>query len=161
MLVENAALLTMTITAGASSAVAGGVVQYTVTVANAAATPYAGAAFTVDLSGVLDDAVYGGNAAASTGTVTCTAPDPGLGGHRSRPTGPATITYTVTVNNPDTGNKILASTLTSASAGGNCGAGSTDPACSSHGDRLAASHRLHCGRDLGHARQRGVRTPPH
>ena len=127
VLVENAALLTMTITAGASSAVAGGVVQYTVTVANSAATPYAGAAFTVDLSGVLDDAVYGGNAAASTGTVTYTAPDLAWAGTGRGP-GTATITYTVTVNNPDTGNKILASTLTSASAGGNCGAGSTDPA---------------------------------
>ena len=41
----------------------------------------------------------------------------------------ATITFSVTVNNPDTGNKILASTITSATAGSNCPAGSTDPAC--------------------------------
>ena len=32
----------------------------------------------------------------------------------------ATITYSVTVSNPDTGNMILSSTLTSASAGSNC-----------------------------------------
>ena len=41
----------------------------------------------------------------------------------------ATITFTVTVNNPDTGNKILASTITSTTAGSNCAAGSTDPTC--------------------------------
>ena len=33
------------------------------------------------------------------------------------------------MNNPDTGNKILASTITSAAAGSNCPAGGTDPRC--------------------------------
>ena len=41
----------------------------------------------------------------------------------------ATITFTVTVSNPDTGNKILASTVTSTTSGSNCASGSTDPAC--------------------------------
>ena len=50
----------------------------------------------------------------------------------------ATITYSVTVNNPDTGNHILASTVTSAAAGSNCPAGSTDPRCTSDGDGGAA-----------------------
>ena len=43
----------------------------------------------------------------------------------------ATITFSVTVNNPDTGNKSLASTITSATAGSNCASGSTDPRCAS------------------------------
>ena len=41
----------------------------------------------------------------------------------------ATITFSVTVNNPDTGNHILASTITSATTGNNCPAGTTDPRC--------------------------------
>ena len=43
----------------------------------------------------------------------------------------ATITFSVTVNNPDTGNKVLASTITSATAGSNCASGSTDARCAS------------------------------
>ena len=35
----------------------------------------------------------------------------------------------MTVKSPDTGNKVLASTITSASAGNNCAGGSTDPRC--------------------------------
>ena len=42
----------------------------------------------------------------------------------------ATITFSVTVNNPDTGDKVLAQTVTSATAGSNCAAGSTDTRCS-------------------------------
>ena len=43
----------------------------------------------------------------------------------------ATITFSVTVNNPDTGDKLLATTVTSATAGSNCPAGSTDSRCTS------------------------------
>jgi large repetitive protein len=128
--VEAAALLTFVVSSAAASAVAGGVVDYTVTVTNAAATQYAGAAFTDNLSGVLDDAVYDGDATASAGTVTFTSPALTWTGTVPA-SGTATITYSVTVNNPDTGDKVLASALTSASAGGNCPAGGTDPNCSS------------------------------
>ena len=48
-------------------------------------------------------------------------------GHPGRRT--VTITGTVTVNNPDNGNKVMASTLTTTAPGSNCPAGSTDPAC--------------------------------
>ena len=40
------------------------------------------------------------------------------------------MTGTVTVKNPDTGNKSMASTLSTAAAGSNCPAGGTDPRCS-------------------------------
>ena len=72
---DAAALLTFAISSDAASTVAGGVVHYTVTVTNAAATPYAGATFTAELAGVLDDAAYGGGATASAGTVSFTSPD--------------------------------------------------------------------------------------
>ena len=41
----------------------------------------------------------------------------------------ATVTFSVTVHSPDTSDHILASTVTSATAGSNCAAGSTDPRC--------------------------------
>ena len=39
------------------------------------------------------------------------------------------MTGTVTVNNPDTGNKVMTSTLTTAAPGSNCPSGGTDPRC--------------------------------
>ena len=66
--------LTFTVTADTASAAAGGVVHYTITVANSGLTPYAGATFTAGLGGVLDDASYDGDAAATAGTVTFTSP---------------------------------------------------------------------------------------
>src|SRR4029077_6720259 len=45
------------------------------------------------------------------------------------PGGTATITYTVTVNNPDTGHGALANTVVSAVPGSTCPAGGTDPGC--------------------------------
>ena len=128
--VESAALLTFQVSSGAPSTVAGGVVHYTVTVTNAAATAYAGATFTGDLTGVLGDATYDGDAAASTGTVSYASPDLSWTGMVPAG-GTATITYSVTVDNPDTGGMILTTALTSASTGGNCPAGGTDPRCSS------------------------------
>jgi hypothetical protein len=41
-----------------------------------------------------------------------------------------TITYSVTVNDPDTGGRILANTVVSADPGSDCPAGGTDPRCS-------------------------------
>src|SRR5205814_42815 len=43
----------------------------------------------------------------------------------------ATITFSVTVKDPDTANHILASVITSATTGSNCATGSTDPDCAS------------------------------
>ena len=47
----------------------------------------------------------------------------------SRSAATVTITSTVTVNNPDTGDHILTATAVSAAPGNNCPAGSTDPRC--------------------------------
>ena len=79
------------------------------------------------LSGVLDDAAYNANAAATRGIGSFASPALTWTGSLN-PGDSATVTFSVTVNNPDTGNKILASTVTTAATGSNCPSGSTDPA---------------------------------
>ncbi|WP_370938158.1 hypothetical protein [Amycolatopsis sp. cg13] len=104
-------------------------VTYTVVVANTGQTPLSGATFTDDLSKVLDDAAYNGDASASVGSVAYAAPR--LTWTGDLPVGAsATITYSVTVKNPVTGEHKLTNTITSTTPGNNCVAGSTDPACS-------------------------------
>ena len=119
--------LTITSTASPATATPGAVVTYTLTAADTGQTPYTGATITDDLTGVLDDAAYGADAT-TTGTVTYTGTAVTWTGNLA-PGDTATITFTVTVTSPDTGNHLLASTLTSATAGSNCPAGSADPRC--------------------------------
>jgi large repetitive protein len=76
-------------------------VQYTVTVANSGLTPYLGATFTDPLTGVLDDAAYNGDAAATAGTVSFTTPDLTWTGDVPA-SGSVTVTYSVTVDSSDT-----------------------------------------------------------
>jgi len=120
--------LTFTQTAGAPSTTAGGVVTYTIIVANSGASPFAGATFTDPLGDVLDDASYNGDASATAGTVSFSSPNLTWTGTVPA-SGSVTVTFSVTVNNPDTGNQILSSTLTSTSPNSNCPAASTDPRC--------------------------------
>ena len=122
--------LTIAATANSGTTTPGAVVSYTVTVTDSGQTPYTGASASVSLAGVLDDAAYNGNAGATVGTVSFASPTLTWTGNLAVG-GTATITYSVTVNNPDTGDHILTSTVTSAAAGSNCPAGGTDPACSS------------------------------
>jgi uncharacterized repeat protein (TIGR01451 family) len=120
--------LTITKTASTATATPGSAVTYTIRVANTGQVPYTGASITDPLAGVLDDAAYNGNASATTGSVSFTSPTLTWTGNLN-PAAAATITYTITVHNPDTGNHILANTVTSAAAGNNCPAGGTDPRC--------------------------------
>ena len=120
--------LTFTQTAAAASTVAGGTVQYTITAVNSAASPYTGASFTDPLGDVLDDAAYDNGATATAGTVSFASPVLSWSGTVPA-NGTVTITYTVTVNNPDTGNMILAATISSPSSGSNCPADSPGPRC--------------------------------
>ena len=63
---------------------------------------------------MLDDAAYNGNAAA-TGTGPCRYASPALTWTGNlNPGDSATVTFSVTVSNPDTDNHLLASTVTSA-----------------------------------------------
>ena len=93
--------------------------HYTITVADTGQTPYTGAVVTDDLTGVLGNAAYDGDAAATAGTHLLRQPRPDLD-RRPGPGGTATITYSVTVSNPDTGGTTLANTVTSAAPGSTC-----------------------------------------
>ncbi|MFD4670794.1 GEVED domain-containing protein [Lentzea sp. NPDC058450] len=109
--------------------VPGDTVTYTIKVTNTGQTVQTGASFTDDLTQVLDDARYNDDAQATVGAVTLVSPrlewkgDLPIGGT-------ATITYTVTVKNPNPGDKRLNNKITSDTPGNNCPPGSKDPSCS-------------------------------
>ncbi|MGW8378238.1 isopeptide-forming domain-containing fimbrial protein [Streptomyces sp. ODS28] len=92
----------------------GGTVHYTVTVRNAGDSTYRNATYRDDLSGVLDDASYNGDARADRGTVAYGAPaltwngDLGAGEK-------ATVAYSVTVGDPPGGDQVLGNSVTSTS----------------------------------------------
>ena len=117
----------MTTSVDVAYATAGSTVVYTVTATNAGATNYAAATWTDSLTGLIDDAVYNGNAAASSGTVT-------LIGSNLRWTGAlavgasATVTFSATVRAAP-GDNLLTTAITSTSSGNNCTTGNSDPRC--------------------------------
>lgn len=121
----------ITKTADATSVVPGDKITYTISVTNTGAVPYTGAnqaTFTDDLAKVLDDATYNNDASSG---ATYTAPviswtgDLAVGAT-------VKITYSVTVNTPDTGDKVLNNTVVSTTPGGNCPAGTTNSQCSAN-----------------------------
>ena len=123
------AVLTIVNTADVSTTTPGSTFGYTITITNTGQTSYDGATVTDPLSGVTDDAVAFGNDAATTvGSVDYTSPNLTWTGDLA-PGQAATITFTVTVSNPDTGDKILTSTLTSTAAGSTCPPAGPAPAC--------------------------------
>jgi uncharacterized repeat protein (TIGR01451 family) len=127
---DLAPALVISMTAGTSSTAPGDTVSYTVTIANTGPTAYTGATVTDSLAGVLDDATYGGaTTTTSAGAVSFTSPDLTWTGDLSVGE-TVTITYSVSVADPDTGDLMLASAVSSAAAGSNCPSGSSDPRCS-------------------------------
>ena len=123
--------LTISMTAGSQGTAPGDTVHYAITIADTGQTPYTGATVTTSLTGVLDDATYDNDAHATSGIVAFTTPD--LTWTGDLPVGATvTITYSVTVNDPDTGDLILASTVSSAAPGSNCLPGGFDPRCSTN-----------------------------
>jgi uncharacterized repeat protein (TIGR01451 family) len=121
--------LTITKTANTAAAVPGSTVGYTVTVHDTGQTPYTAATVTDSLTGVLTDTAYNNDAAATRGAVSYASPVLTWTGNLA-PGDTATITYTVTVNNPDTGGGALSNTVVSGVPGSTCPAGGTDPGCS-------------------------------
>ena len=128
-------------TSGVTSAAPGAVVHFTVTVTNSGVVAYTGATFTDPLAGVLDDAAYGNDAAASTGSVSFASPNLTWTGNLAVGA-TATITFSVTIKNPDTGNRILTSTITSGTAGTNCPAAARR-ALHGHRQRAGPDHHGH------------------
>jgi uncharacterized repeat protein (TIGR01451 family) len=111
-----------------NSASEGNTVKYTVTVSNTGQVAYTNevpAGITDDLSKVLDDATYAGDAAVSY-SAGSTAAKPTVSGNTLSWSGPllvgetATITYSVTVNTPDTGDRVLANVVMPNGQGGEC-----------------------------------------
>ena len=120
--------LTIVTTASTAAAVPGQTVTFTVTVTDNGQTPYTGATVT-DTLNLLGDATYNNNAGATSGAVSYASPvitwtgDLAVGAS-------AVITYTVTVNNPDTGGKSLATVAASTDPGSSCPPGSSNAGCS-------------------------------
>ncbi|MBO1741425.1 Ig-like domain-containing protein [Leifsonia sp. TF02-11] len=106
-------------TASSTTAAAGDIVTYTVTVKNTGDVAYTAAkpaSFTDDLSSVLDDATYNGDA--SNGAVFAA---PNLTWSGPLAVGQTvTVVYSVRVNDPDTGDKTLANAVRPTGRGGAC-----------------------------------------
>ena len=122
--------LTITKTATVSTTSPGSTVGYTITVSDTGQTSYSPATVTDSLSGVLGDAAYNGDAT-TTGTadmVSYASPVLTWTGSLA-PGDKATITYSVTVDNPDSGGKVLSNAAASADPGSSCPAGSTGSPC--------------------------------
>ncbi len=124
--------LTITKTANIATTTPGGTVDYTITAADTGQTPYTGATITDDLTGILGDAAYNGDAVAATtgtaGSVSYTSPGLTWTGNLAVG-GSVTITYSATVDDPETGDKIMVNTVTSAAPGSTCPTATTNPAC--------------------------------
>ena len=103
------AVLTITNSSDVSSATPGSVVRFTAVFTNTGQTPYTGITIATNITNVLDDATPNGDQTATSGTLSLTSS--GLSWTGSIPVGgTVTMTGTVTVNNPDTGNKLMSST---------------------------------------------------
>ena len=127
--------LTITKTADTTTAVPGATITYTIKVADTGPTAYTGATVTDSLDGVLADAAYGHDAAATVtagtgtaGTVSYTTPDLTWTGNLTVGQ-TVTITYSVTVRNPDTGGKLMVNFVTSTNPGSSCPFDSPSPGC--------------------------------
>lgn len=119
-------------TASVESVKAGGVVNYQLTVTNTGTVGYTvenAASFIDDLGSVLDDAIYNQDATTSGGQLSYLSPALSWSGGLA-PGESVVINYSVTVNQPATGDQILANlVVTPRGSGGSCPSG-TEADCS-------------------------------
>jgi uncharacterized repeat protein (TIGR01451 family) len=102
-----------------SSVHVGDKITYTLTVAQKGQAAIAGATLTDDLSDVLDDATYDGDAKTSTGTVSYASPHLTWRGNLAL-RGTAKITYSVTVKGDGHGDGTLSNVVTSTDKRASC-----------------------------------------
>ncbi|MEI7057684.1 hypothetical protein WBG06_17805 [Nocardioides sp. CCNWLW239] len=122
--------LEITKTVDAEDVVPGDTVTYTVTVENTGQAPYTDrdpANFTDDLTEVLDDSSYNDDATADIGEVSYVEPELSWSG-ALKPGEKATITYSVTIDDPVTGDGVLTNGVVGPPESG-CVEG-TEPECS-------------------------------
>ncbi|MGO8609683.1 hypothetical protein ACC848_42770, partial [Rhizobium johnstonii] len=79
---------------------------------------------------VLDDAAYVAGSVAATSGVATYANDAIAWSGALAPGQSATVTYAVTIRNPDPGDLRLSSTVVSENTGSSCRSGSSDTRCS-------------------------------
>ena len=120
--------LTIAQAANVPATTPGSSVQFTVTITDSGQTSYTGAVVAVSFAGLLDDGVYDGDAVATSGSLGYAAPVLTWTGSLS-PGGTAVVTYSVTANNPDTGDKLLNPAASSAAAGSSCPPGTITSPC--------------------------------
>lgn len=105
---------------------------YTVTVENTGGLDLTGLSFTDDLSDVVDDATYNNDVSASSGTASFNGPDEISWSGNLNVGQTATITYSLTMNDPATGNGTLKNSIVGTGPGSNCTADpAVDPDCMS------------------------------
>ncbi|EDY49711.1 hypothetical protein SSCG_02813 [Streptomyces clavuligerus] len=120
---------------GPATVKAGEAVEYTITVTNTGGTSYTAAdpaSFTDDLTGLLDDARYNGDAAATRGTVSYDEPVLSWSGALA-PGESAMITFSVTTYSRAFGDLKLLNTVVSDTPGTNCPPRGDDPRCTTSG----------------------------
>ncbi|WP_318208573.1 hypothetical protein [Streptomyces sp. SJL17-1] len=120
--------LEITKTASPRTVKPGDTLTYKITAKNISTLDYPNATFSDDLTGNLDDADYNGDVKTDLGRATYTAPKIGYVG--TIPAGKtATVTYSVKIKNPPTGDGRLRNSVKVETPRSNCGDGSADPAC--------------------------------
>jgi hypothetical protein len=112
-------VLAIATTASPGTASPGLPVTFTTTITNSGQTAYIAAVVTADLTGILDDAAYNRDATATSGTLLYLSPTLIWTGNLAVGAS-ATITYSATVSDPETGDLVLRNAVTSILAGSTC-----------------------------------------
>ncbi len=103
---------------------------YTITVENTGSAPLTGLSFTDDLSEVIDDATYQNDVTATIGTAVFNSPDEISWSGDLTPGQTATITYSVEVNSPLSGDGVMINGVVGNGPGSNCtDSPAIDPDC--------------------------------
>ena len=133
--------------ANTSTFTPGSTVQYTITIRSTGTADAGNVSLTDSLSQVLDDAVYN-NDAQLTGPGAVAYNNPNLTYQMAVLSvgQTATITYSVTVNNPANGDQILRNTAVANQ--GNCSQGSTDTACTVVIGQAEPENNLHISKTV-------------